>query len=434
MLFIRLLLCAGVLGTAATSLVGRKGDQHRCGLAFGNKTCDAIFGRCCSSYGFCGKSDQHCLIDNGCQSGCIVIGTFSGLQSQYLHSTPTVTNATILLPWSWTVKPETEYAAKHPCPSVANILVTFAAINVISGALSTVFGHRLVVKKITFGLFGKRGGRSYIYMWIMPFAFQLGANALVANMIQRTTGYGHDFTIAQLMFFFAARPRVSWILVMLLSGISKRKLAKGQAEQDDQPLLDRSSSEFNAIPLDDVKDVSYSNVESLVEDHDSEHRQAQQRAEPVYEDDYYWRNAALSQYFAELALQAITLYYMSKTVVFAYKRGYYDPGSLPGPMGHSARIMYAGALFWLCAQLFVYLSAPTFVFILVKEGGGTMMVSKLMQMLGSVLVVTSWLASWLFWAGFVRLAGDLYCPPKLVEQGAIWSAFSSLGMIAGVGI
>jgi hypothetical protein len=47
-------------------------SDGRCGRGFNNATCDADapYGPCCSSHDYCGKTKEHCLISNGCQSGC----------------------------------------------------------------------------------------------------------------------------------------------------------------------------------------------------------------------------------------------------------------------------------------------------------------------------------------------------------------------------
>ncbi|KAK0788112.1 hypothetical protein LTR75_012715 [Friedmanniomyces endolithicus] len=44
----------------------------RCGSDFSGATCDpkGAYGGCCSKYGHCGKTLDHCLVSNGCQSGC----------------------------------------------------------------------------------------------------------------------------------------------------------------------------------------------------------------------------------------------------------------------------------------------------------------------------------------------------------------------------
>ncbi|KAF2839094.1 carbohydrate-binding module family 18 [Patellaria atrata CBS 101060] len=47
-------------------------DDGRCGQDFNGATCnpEGEYGRCCSQYGFCGKTSAHCLSSQGCQSGC----------------------------------------------------------------------------------------------------------------------------------------------------------------------------------------------------------------------------------------------------------------------------------------------------------------------------------------------------------------------------
>ena len=44
----------------------------RCGRDFDGASCDpnAPYGPCCSQHGWCGKTPEHCLTSNGCQSGC----------------------------------------------------------------------------------------------------------------------------------------------------------------------------------------------------------------------------------------------------------------------------------------------------------------------------------------------------------------------------
>jgi len=57
---------------ATTPTTAGPRDDGRCGSTFGGASCDAkgAFGGCCSSYGYCGSTDGHCLVANGCQNGC----------------------------------------------------------------------------------------------------------------------------------------------------------------------------------------------------------------------------------------------------------------------------------------------------------------------------------------------------------------------------
>ncbi|KAI9724921.1 MAG: hypothetical protein M1812_000197 [Candelaria pacifica] len=61
--------------TSSTPIVARDTTPRidgRCGSAFGGATCDpaGVYGGCCSSGGYCGTTTAHCLVSNGCQSGC----------------------------------------------------------------------------------------------------------------------------------------------------------------------------------------------------------------------------------------------------------------------------------------------------------------------------------------------------------------------------
>lgn len=98
---------------------------------------------------------------------------------------------------------------------------------------------------------------------------------------------------------------------------------------------------------------------------------------------------------AEALLQILSSYYMGKTVHFAAKNGYYRHiGAAP----QDARVMYAAALLSLVSLFFTLISL---VFILNRSHQKTTF---------PVLVIigcTSWLGSWMFWGGFVSLAGPL---------------------------
>ncbi|ATZ50700.1 Bcgo1 [Botrytis cinerea B05.10] len=78
--------CTG--GTTTPSGTSPRSDG-RCGSAFGGATCDANgeYGGCCSSYGYCGSTTDHCLASNGCQNGC------TGSQSSSAAKTTTTAAA-----------------------------------------------------------------------------------------------------------------------------------------------------------------------------------------------------------------------------------------------------------------------------------------------------------------------------------------------------
>ena len=71
---------SSVSAPAPSSTGGTTRNDGRCGSAFGGAVCDPAgpYGGCCSSYGYCGNTEGHCLAANGCQSGCSTPATSTG--------------------------------------------------------------------------------------------------------------------------------------------------------------------------------------------------------------------------------------------------------------------------------------------------------------------------------------------------------------------
>ena len=99
---------------------------------------------------------------------------------------------------------------------------------------------------------------------------------------------------------------------------------------------------------------------------------------------------------AEVVLQLMSSYYMGRTVHFAADKEFY---SHPGTAPEDARVMYAGALLSLVSLFFTLLSLIYILFSDAEYDTSFFVV---------VLIgCTSWLGSWIFWGGFVGLAGNL---------------------------
>ncbi|KAI9774138.1 MAG: hypothetical protein M1840_005231 [Geoglossum simile] len=302
------------------------------------------------------------------------------------------------IPWEWSVTPE----ADATCPPPKAILGTFAVVNIIVGVLSIICGHRRVTKVLTCKLFGHKNSTSWKWMWIVIVGLQLGANALIAKIIKLTPGYDQGFRTWQLTLFFTARPRVSWIFGLPFSHAANK-------------CTERSSRN---------RSWRHDEVEYL-------HLGGQQAVGA--EKDYAWRSFALSQFIAEIMLQFITAYTMGTTVAFAAQRGYYILGS-DDPLRHKGHMMYSAALYWLCGQsLLLLVGGLATIYALIYEEGSSRKMHKIMTIVGVTMLPLSWAATWLFWAGYVRLAGDLYCPPKLILHGIVWIFFSTIGVMLGTG-
>ncbi|KAI9766854.1 MAG: hypothetical protein M1839_004759 [Geoglossum umbratile] len=269
-------------------------------------------------------------------------------------SGPTDTNTSLYIPWGWSVTPVDD-GTHHTCPPPSAILGTFAVVNAAVGIISIIFGHRRVTKTLTCKLFGHMNSTSWMWMWIPIVGLQLGANTLVAKIIHLTPGYEQNFKTWELTLFFTARPRISWILGLPLSHI----------------LRHRSPRKYY---------------------HDGK--------------DYAWRCFALSQFIAEIVLQLITAYTMGTTVAFAARHGYYILGNLTQE-GQRAHMMYSAALYWLCGQsVLLVVGIAATVCSLRYTGDYSKRMHVIMTYVGVAMLPLSWMATWLFWAGYVRLAGN----------------------------
>jgi hypothetical protein len=355
----------------------------------------------------------------------------------------TTSDRSDLLPWGWSITPKD---SDIECPTASSILQTLALVNVVVSTLSILFGNRRVLHYLThkwwFKWYEDPLSRSYRWTWIINVALQLGANALIAFIFKRTPGYLASFQIWELMLFFTVRPRLSWIALGVLGmkswGEIKKRLPRPQPAFDGNQTsyyYGRHEPYFEGAQSQPRERNGYQSFDVS----DSEHSYDGNRPKPLgipSGKDYPWRSSAIAQIYCEIVLQGIALYIMGRTAHFAASLGYYKIGTTTyKELPKSAHIMYAGALYYLIT-------------------GGMMLVFEVICILGSfcfkgrlsddaysawialyvvVNLFTTWLGSWIFWVGFVRLAGPQYCPPKLYAQGTVWGVFSFLGILIGGG-
>lgn len=280
------------------------------------------------------------------------------------------------LPFDWTITSNDEI--EEVCPADSVILGSFAVINILAGALSLVLGNRKVVQKLTCGLFGKLESNGWQYLWLLSLGLHLGANAIVARLMQATPGYLSTFSVGEMVLFFTTRPRLGWVFLIFTQ----------------MSML--TSFEYKSCAPDNDDDLAMRND---------------------------WWSSALSTVYAEVVLQTIALYPMAQVAAYGAPLGYLNVWtaeyqSLPS----SARLMYGGALFYLtvggmCLALLFW---GFFTGIMTRSSdycSGCRRVHRGRDPLHSVnsyvlwlaivvLPIVTWMSSWLFWAGFVKLAGE----------------------------
>jgi hypothetical protein len=294
-----------------------------------------------------------------------------------------------LIPWPWTITPLT--SSNHHCPPPSVILGTFAGINIIATVLGVVLGNRRVSRGIlrflTCGYWGKKNtkqSQDWKYMWIFTLGLQLGANAINAWITLNAPGYdrANDPKLWDLMLFLTTRPRISWIALVSLS-------IEG---------------------ADGTKDGS-------------------------------WTSAGRQAAVAESILQLVGTYYMGRTVHWGSRHGYYSVHHTDFQQGRAVRLMIAGSVVSLAmtcgSVILMILYAVSLHANLRKDDrhrhrhrdrdrdrdsgdlrNGDEPFEEDAPFITHQAVnsaIMPWIGSWVFMAGYVKVAGSLYViPPSIL--------------------
>lgn len=276
------------------------------------------------------------------------------------------------LPINWRLGPD-NHPDNRQCPEGWRILVTFAVSSAVVTLFSVALGHRGVVQTVTAGLLGRRHERKpsvvakiiFAVQFILPVAIQLCGNLVVVKLIFSAPGYteGADLGLTTFFFLFAARPRHTWMALSLLAHVPRT---------------------------------------------------------PLFPDEYPWRVAAASNAFCETLLQVLGLFTLGGIAHFGDQRGYGQVWSGEyGQLPQAARVMYAGAFLYVVMGVFGMIPLAVVWFgVFTEFCRGDALVADTVKGLGhketnsyrsSLAAFTvgclfcSWLASWLFWAGYVQL-------------------------------
>jgi hypothetical protein len=248
-----------------------------------------------------------------------------------------------LIPWDWAITPLDQ--TLHTCPPPSHILGVFGVINVVSSLLGLVSGHRILIKRLTCSKMGKSGSHAWAITWVIQTGLVLGANAFNAWLTVNSAGYDLERMpkIWDLMLFYCARPRLGWIALLIAATLSERKNYGG-----------------------------------------------------------WWTSAALQSAVTEIVMIVLGSYYMGRTLHSAAIHGYLLPHHLDGvPFKSAYDLMASGSILYLILGLFSILALG----LLVNEGNDLDSLSALILVLCVSLL--PWMASWLFFSGFVDLAGPL---------------------------
>ncbi|OCK74607.1 hypothetical protein K432DRAFT_254749, partial [Lepidopterella palustris CBS 459.81] len=277
-----------------------------------------------------------------------------------------------LFPWPWRVEyhpniTEGSHNINSRCPSISAKLGAFAIINSMALLAVILIGQRVVINWLTRGWCGKPGSRLWPLSALLSVVFSLGANFVNATLIQHTPGFSH-ISVGGLALLWCARPRLAWVAAGLVN-------------------FQQDTANFFSL--------------------------------------------GASVVTAEIILQIIAAVYIGMTANFASTHHYYLKHHLDQvPNGRDALLMYVGALLWLIFALGVLFQC-IWAIEAIRKVARYFILNLSRWMYGLFKLMLPFLAQWLFWAGFVRLAGDLYCPPKLKTITSVWTVGSVLGVFFG---
>ncbi|KAI9863668.1 MAG: hypothetical protein M1813_003691 [Trichoglossum hirsutum] len=125
-----------------------------------------------------------------------------------------------LFPWKWQIQQNITTGANSSslaCPSTQTKLASFATINAVAFIFAVSLGRRTWVEWYTCGIFGKKDKHdTFIVTALLAVALNLIANLVNAAIIRRYPGFNH-INIGSLLLLWASRPRLAWLAALLIN-------------------------------------------------------------------------------------------------------------------------------------------------------------------------------------------------------------------------
>ncbi|KAJ4229079.1 hypothetical protein NW759_003803 [Fusarium solani] len=284
------------------------------------------------------------------------------------------------IPWDYTLT-----STSGSCPSKARVLATYAVTAAIISALCLLVGHRDIAGWLTFGKLDSEKAWAWRLTWVFPLGFSLAAAAINVVIIAQHEGRSSDYPRHSLFLLQLTLPRMSFFCLLIVFWIQ----------------LLAVSPRVNAADTGLVAELAHG-------------------------------SAAASALIAELLIQIPLLYYLGKIGYFAFSQKYLPTDSNYSQVPKAAKMMHGAALYHLgssCVALLFLIVFCTGLFPSIELSKHLRM--KYVICICVVLGMFTFCADWIFWAGFLELAGDTYCVPELELQAGIRIVLSALGAFFG---
>ncbi|KAM7189660.1 hypothetical protein V8F33_009908 [Rhypophila sp. PSN 637] len=290
------------------------------------------------------------------------------------------------------------------CPTRSENLRLFGLTNLIVALLIVFTACRPLIRITTGGILGGPGKWSKYYIWLISMALTIGSNALVSRLIVTTPGYEH-LSMLNVFALYSSRPRINqvWTGFLRVLRYGGRKWGTGNKKTELGEEIENKKAGEGLIPEED------DHVET----------------EWIYTDSY------VATSVAEFVIQLVSAIFIGIT----WRRFPNQP--IREHMEDYYNYMLAAPAMSLVGWLLIPIWRKR------NRGGwdrtdisgrtdvsGRTGVFVFVLFLGFSGFFTYGVA-WRYWAEFLLLPGSLWCPPKFVEQAAVWSSFSALSAFFG---
>lgn len=382
-----------------------------------------------------------------------------------------------LFPWDWRLEYNSSLATNasstngtsseeihHQCPSIESKITAFALINGILLVVSVIFGRRDVVYFLTCHICGKPGSRLWPLTALVTISLSIGANVVNAVITKATPGFQNSSLIG-LILLWASRPRAAWAVSWLIGVQREKSIYTAQAVSAilAEFILQLVGSIYLGMTVNHARVAKY-----LLLGHLS-------RAPHSIDAHIMYAGALL--WICSIGSAMITIFFMACRVLSKYfsysppasmeqqssgrvqrnddymrseasleielirlqtgNRSQTSMGDLDDSENNSRRTSSKGATSRSSKaiaknnkkKLRINMS---FAEALHRSGFDGSIFGKVRTAL--IWMIPAFIGQWLFWVGFLRLAVNLYCPPKLWINTTIWTGFSIASIFQGASL
>ncbi|KPM36607.1 hypothetical protein AK830_g9964 [Neonectria ditissima] len=312
------------------------------------------------------------------------------------------------IPFEWMISPS---EITDTCPNASQILAMFAVTEAIIVLLTPVIAYRPAIHFLSRGWLGKRRKGSVALTWTIVFTCQLLANAIIAGMVGNTPGYGH-LNMLRLFTVYMARPRFHIVVLGLLRSIVG--VERGR-DMDKTRIIDKRIDERVEFPYTDAyMTAGVSEMLMLI-------------IGAIFTS-VTWRRVPSASVAREYTSDIVSFVSSAPAVmllcIFAfvpvYKR-YGEAFPIEGRRYETAR------------RWGVSVTTDGQASLRVRKTKRKASMAKKVASAAAAAVFMGFvtLVQFTYWARFLELPGVLFCPPKMIESGVVWTVFTIVGTVAG---